>query len=93
MSIIRSPSVIWPSIFPKIPTDSWLFSQLGIRILFVTISPVIANKFTFMCPLDANDIEVRAGILLFASPFVLTSLLQSLLKTAGVDLAGLVGGT
>jgi len=47
---------------------------LGIRILFVTISPVIANKFTFMCPLDANDIE-------------------SLLKTAGVDLAGLVGGT
>jgi len=46
-----------------------------------------------MCPLDANDIEVRAGILLFASPFVLTSLLQSLLKTAGVDLAGLVGGT
>lgn len=32
--------------------------QLGLRILFITVSPVVANTFTFMCPIDASDIEV-----------------------------------
>ncbi|KJA27383.1 hypothetical protein HYPSUDRAFT_931062 [Hypholoma sublateritium FD-334 SS-4] len=30
---------------------------LGIRILVVTISPVISNQFSFACPLSASDIE------------------------------------
>ena len=33
--------------------------QLGIRILLVTISPVISNEFNFPCPLQASDISVR----------------------------------
>ena len=33
--------------------------QLGIRILLVTISPVISNQFNFPCPLQASDISVR----------------------------------
>ncbi|KAF8911974.1 hypothetical protein CPB84DRAFT_1760926 [Gymnopilus junonius] len=30
---------------------------LGIRILLVTISPVISNQFSFPCPLQASDIS------------------------------------
>lgn len=30
---------------------------LGLKILFVTISPVISNVFTFACPLDKSDIS------------------------------------
>ncbi|KAF8892494.1 hypothetical protein BD779DRAFT_1670187 [Infundibulicybe gibba] len=30
---------------------------LGIRILIVTISPVISNSFTFMCPINPSDLQ------------------------------------
>jgi len=42
--------------------------QLGIRILLVTISPVISNEFNFPCPLQASDISVRLPSA-FRSPF------------------------
>ncbi|KAF8077847.1 hypothetical protein FPV67DRAFT_1463211 [Lyophyllum atratum] len=29
---------------------------LGLRILFITVSPVVANSLSFMCPLDPADI-------------------------------------
>lgn len=34
---------------------------LGIRILLITISPVISNQFNFPCPLSASDIEKFLG--------------------------------
>ncbi|KAJ6623523.1 hypothetical protein B0H10DRAFT_2010236 [Mycena sp. CBHHK59/15] len=34
---------------------------LGIQILFVTISPVISNTFSFACPLDASDLQGLLG--------------------------------
>ncbi|KAF8969820.1 hypothetical protein BDZ97DRAFT_1914948 [Flammula alnicola] len=34
---------------------------LGIRILLVTISPVITNQFSFPCPLSASDISKFIG--------------------------------
>ncbi|KAF5380861.1 hypothetical protein D9615_004047 [Tricholomella constricta] len=30
---------------------------LGLRILFITVSPVVQNNFDFMCPLDPSDLE------------------------------------
>lgn len=30
---------------------------LGIRILFIPISPSISNSFTFLCPIDVSDLE------------------------------------
>jgi hypothetical protein len=35
--------------------------SLGIRFLFITISPVISNQFDFACPLSASDIEKFLG--------------------------------
>jgi LEA14-like dessication related protein len=35
--------------------------SLGIRFLFITISPVIANQFNFACPLSASDISKFLG--------------------------------
>ncbi|KAF8798184.1 hypothetical protein BYT27DRAFT_7124302 [Phlegmacium glaucopus] len=34
---------------------------LGIRILLVTISPVISNQFNFPCPISASDIDKFLG--------------------------------
>lgn len=33
--------------------------QLRLRILFITISPVISNKFNFLCPIDNAQIQVQ----------------------------------
>ncbi|KAF5330855.1 hypothetical protein D9619_005616 [Psilocybe cf. subviscida] len=35
--------------------------SLGIRFLFITISPVISNQFNFACPLSASDIDKFLG--------------------------------
>lgn len=50
--------------------------QLGIRILVVTISPVISNQFSFACPLSASDIEVEQIPLALWSYFPLTISLE-----------------
>jgi len=47
---------------------------LGLRIAFVTISPVVSNTFTFMCPIDKSDLE-------------------ALMKSTGINIGGLLGGT
>ncbi|KAG6832325.1 hypothetical protein H0H87_001966 [Tephrocybe sp. NHM501043] len=36
---------------------------LALRILFITVSPVISNSFDFPCPMDASQLEVRSFIL------------------------------
>ncbi|KAF9469167.1 hypothetical protein BDZ94DRAFT_360972 [Collybia nuda] len=36
---------------------NYKITQLGLRILFITVSPVVTNTFSFMCPIDASDIE------------------------------------
>lgn len=36
--------------------------QLSLRIVVVTISPTISNSFSFDCPVDPDQIEVRASL-------------------------------
>jgi hypothetical protein len=49
-----------PSIFRR--GYSRRFPKLSLRIIVVSISPTISNSFSIACPVDPDEIEVRAPL-------------------------------